>query len=138
MEKKLSEERASKQKVENCLLEVEKRCSMLDCDLKQSQQKINELVKQKDKLSEDVEILTLKIEQETQKRCLTQNDLKMQTQHVNALRMTEKQLKQENNHLAEIKLTLEKQNNELRKERQDADGQMKEIQDQLEAEQYFS
>ncbi|KAM6463387.1 rho-associated protein kinase 2 isoform 4-T4 [Liasis olivaceus] len=138
MEKKLSEERASKQKVENCLLEVEKRCSMLDCDLKQSQQKINELLKQKDKLSEDVENLNLKIEQETQKRCLTQNDLKMQTQHVNALRMTEKQLKQENNHLVEIKISLEKQNNELRKERQDADGQMKEIQDQLEAEQYFS
>ncbi|XP_042304378.1 rho-associated protein kinase 2 isoform X2 [Sceloporus undulatus] len=138
MEKKLLEERVSKQKVENCLLEVEKRCSMLDCDLKQSQQKINELLKQKDKLNEDVENLTLKIEQETQKRCLTQNDLKMQTQHVNALKMTEKQLKQENNHLLEIKLSLEKQNNELRKERQDADGQMKELQDQLEAEQYFS
>ncbi|XP_015271898.1 PREDICTED: rho-associated protein kinase 2 [Gekko japonicus] len=138
MEKKLLEERVSKQKVENCLLEVEKRCSMLDCDLKQSQQKINELLKQKDKLNEDVKNLALKIEQETQKRCLTQNDLKMQTQHVNSLKMSEKQLKQENNHLLEIKLSLEKQNNELRKERQDADGQMKELQDQLEAEQYFS
>lgn len=62
-----------------------------------------------------VENLTLKIEQETQKRCLTQNDLKMQTQQVNALKVTEKQLKQENNHLLEIKLNLEKQNNELRK-----------------------
>ncbi|XP_043398193.1 rho-associated protein kinase 2 isoform X1 [Chelonia mydas] len=138
MEKKLLEERASKQKVENSLLEIEKRCSMLDCDLKQSQQKINELLKQKDKLNEDVKNLTLKIEQETQKRCLTQNDLKMQTQQVNTLKMSEKQLKQENNHLLEIKLSLEKQNNELRKERQDADGQMKELQDQLEAEQYFS
>ncbi|XP_039385746.1 rho-associated protein kinase 2 isoform X2 [Mauremys reevesii] len=138
MEKKLLEERASKQKVENGLLEIEKRCSMLDCDLKQSQQKINELLKQKDKLNEDVKNLTLKIEQETQKRCLTQNDLKMQTQQVNTLKMSEKQLKQENNHLLEIKLSLEKQNNELRKERQDADGQMKELQDQLEAEQYFS
>ncbi|KAL7988060.1 hypothetical protein Chor_006979, partial [Crotalus horridus] len=138
MEKKLSEERATKQKVENCLLEVEKRCSILDCDLKQSQQKINELLKQKDKLSEDVENLTLKIEQETQKRCLIQNDFKMQTQQLNALKVSEKQLKQESNHLIEIKLSLEKQNNELRKERQDADGQMKEIQDQLEAEQYFS
>lgn len=59
--------------------------------------------------------MTLKIEQETQKRCLTQNDLKMQTQQVNTLKMSEKQLKQENNHLQEIKLSLEKQNNELRK-----------------------
>ncbi|KFP38391.1 Rho-associated protein kinase 2, partial [Chlamydotis macqueenii] len=138
MEKKLLEERALKQKVENRLLEAEKQRSMLDCDLKQSQQKINELLRQKDILNEDVKNLTLKIEQETQKRCLTQNDLKMQTQQVNSLKMSEKQLKQENNHLQEIKLSLEKQNNELRKERQDADGQMKELQDQLEAEQYFS
>ncbi|XP_013359812.1 PREDICTED: rho-associated protein kinase 2 isoform X1 [Chinchilla lanigera] len=138
MEKKLWEERALKQKVENLLLESEKRCSMLDCDLKQSQQKLSELLTQKEVLSEDVRNLTLKIEQETQKRCLTQNDLKMQTQQVNTLRMSEKQLKQENNHLVEMKLSLEKQNTELRKERQDADGQMKELQDQLEAEQYFS
>ncbi|KAK2493511.1 hypothetical protein MC885_021542 [Smutsia gigantea] len=138
MEKKLLEERTLKQKVENLLLEAEKRCSIFDCDLKQSQQKINELLKQKDLLNEDVRNLTLKIEQETQKRCLTQNDLKMQTQQVNTLKMSEKQLKQENNHLLEMKMSLEKQNAELRKERQDADGQMKELQDQLEAEQYFS
>ena len=59
--------------------------------------------------------MTLKIEQETQKRCLTQNDLKMQTQQVNTLKMSEKQLKQENNHLMEMKINLEKQNAELRK-----------------------
>lgn len=138
MEKKLLEERSLKQKVENLLLEAEKRCSILDCDLKQSQQKLNELLKQKDVLNEDVRNLTLKIEQETQKRCLMQNDLKMQTQQVNTLKMSEKQIKQENNHLMEMKMNLEKQNAELRKERQDADGQMKELQDQLEAEQYFS
>lgn len=59
--------------------------------------------------------LTLKIEQETQKRCLMQNDLKMQTQQVNTLKMSEKQIKQENNHLMEMKMNLEKQNAELRK-----------------------
>ncbi|XP_063298226.1 rho-associated protein kinase 2 isoform X2 [Pelobates fuscus] len=138
MEKKLQDERASKQRLENNLLDVEKQCSMLDCDLKQAKQKINELDALKDKLTEDVKNLTLKTEQETQKRSLTQNDLKMQLQQVNALKMSEKQLKQEINHLTEIKLSFEKQNSELRKERQDADGQMKELQDQLEAEQYFS
>ncbi|ELW72023.1 Rho-associated protein kinase 2 [Tupaia chinensis] len=53
MEKKLLEERTLKQKVENLLLEAEKKCSILDCDLKQSQQKMNELLKQKDVLNED-------------------------------------------------------------------------------------
>ncbi|MGH0120680.1 UNVERIFIED_CONTAM: hypothetical protein FKN15_035066 [Acipenser sinensis] len=138
MEKKLQEERTSKMKVENLLLEVEKQCSMLDCDLKQSHQKLEEVYRQKEKLTEEVKNLTLKTEQETQKRSLTQNDLKMQSQQVNSLKVSEKQLKQEINHLLEIKSTLEKQNSELRKERQDADGQMKELQDQFEAEQYFS
>lgn len=44
-----------------------------------------------------------------------QNDLKMQTQQVNTLKMSEKQIKQENNHLMEMKTNLEKQNAELRK-----------------------
>ncbi|KAG8445650.1 hypothetical protein GDO86_010436 [Hymenochirus boettgeri] len=138
MEKKLQEERMSKQKLENSLLETEKQYSMLDRDLKQAKQKINDLEAQKEKLTEDVKNMTLKTEQEAQKRSLTQNDLKVQIQQVNILKMSEKQLKQEINHLTEIKLNMEKQNNELRKERADADGQMKELQDQLEAEQYFS
>lgn len=62
-----------------------------------------------------VKNLTLKIEQETQKRNLTQNDLKAQNQQLNSLRTSEKQLKQEMNHLLDIKRSLEKQNQELRK-----------------------
>ncbi|KAJ8289497.1 hypothetical protein GJAV_G00002010 [Gymnothorax javanicus] len=138
LEQKLTEERALKLQVENRLLQQEKQSSMLDCDYKQSLQKLEELRRQKDKLTEEVKNLSLKIEQETQKRSLTQNDLKAQGQQLNALRMSEKQLKQEVNHLLDIRQSLEKQNQELRKERQDADGQMKELQDQLEAEQYFS
>ncbi|XP_064158819.1 rho-associated protein kinase 2 isoform X1 [Anguilla rostrata] len=138
MEQKLQEERALKLQVENKMLELEKQSSMLDCDYKQSQQKLEELRRHKEKLTEEVKNLTLRIEQETQKRSLTQNDLKAQCQQLNALRMSEKQLKQEVNHLLDIRHSLEKQNQELRKERQDADGQMKELQDQLEAEQYFS
>uniref|UniRef100_A0A674C588 Rho-associated protein kinase 2 n=1 Tax=Salmo trutta TaxID=8032 RepID=A0A674C588_SALTR len=138
MEQKLQEERASKLRVENRMLELEKHSSMLDCDYKQSLQKLDELRRHKERLTEEVKNLTLKIEQETQKRSLTQNDLKAQNQQLNTLRTSEKQLKQEANHLLEIKRSLEKQNQELRKERQDSDGQMKELQDQLEAEQYFS
>lgn len=59
MEKKLLEERTLKQKVENLLLEAEKKCSILDCDLKQSQQKTNELLKQKDVLNEDVSMFLI-------------------------------------------------------------------------------
>uniref|UniRef100_A0A7N9AUK7 Rho-associated protein kinase n=1 Tax=Mastacembelus armatus TaxID=205130 RepID=A0A7N9AUK7_9TELE len=138
MEQKLAEERATKMRLENRILELEKHSSMMDCDYKQALQKLDELRRHKDHLTEEVKNLTLKIEQETQKRNLTQNDLKAQNQQLNTLRTSEKQLKQETNHLLDIKRSLEKQNQELRKERQVADGQMKELQDQLEAEQYFS
>ncbi|KAI4893397.1 hypothetical protein NFI96_027446, partial [Prochilodus magdalenae] len=138
LEQKLQEERSSKLRVENRLLELEKQSSMLDCDYKQALQKLEELRRHKDRLTEEVKNLSLRIEQEMQKRSLTQNDLKVQNQQLSTLRTSEKQLKQEINHLLDIKRSLEKQNTELRKERQDSDGQMKELQDQLEAEQYFS
>uniref|UniRef100_A0A8C5GVS9 non-specific serine/threonine protein kinase n=1 Tax=Gouania willdenowi TaxID=441366 RepID=A0A8C5GVS9_GOUWI len=136
MEQKLAEERAAKLRLENRILELEKHSSMMDCDYKQALQKLDELRRHKDRLTEEVKNLTLKIEQETQKRILTQNDLKAQNQQLSMLKTSEKQLKQEANHLLDIKRSLEKQVQEL--QRQDADGQMKELQDQLEAEQYFS
>uniref|UniRef100_A0A8C2XKH4 non-specific serine/threonine protein kinase n=1 Tax=Cyclopterus lumpus TaxID=8103 RepID=A0A8C2XKH4_CYCLU len=136
MDQKLAEERVAKLRLENRILDLEKHSSMMDCDYKQALQKLDELRRHKDRLTEEVKNLTLKIEQETQKRNLTQNDLKAQNQQLNSLRTSEKQLKQEANHLLDIKRSLEKQNQELRK--QDTDGQMKELQDQLEAEQYFS
>uniref|UniRef100_A0A8C2IFI9 Rho-associated protein kinase 2 n=1 Tax=Cyprinus carpio TaxID=7962 RepID=A0A8C2IFI9_CYPCA len=138
LEQKLQEERSSKLRVENRMLELEKKNSMLDCDYKQSLQKLEELRRHKERLTEEVKNLSLKIEQEVQKRTLTQNDLKVQNQQLSTLRTSEKQLKQEINHLLEIKRSLEKQNMELTSSRQDSDGQMKELQDQLEAEQYFS
>lgn len=115
MEQKLAEERAAKLRLENRILELEKHSSMMDCDYKQALQKLDELRRHKDRLTEEVKNLTLKIEQETQKRNLTQNDLKAQNQQLNSLRTSEKQLKQETNHLLDIKRSLEKQNQELRK-----------------------
>lgn len=156
MQQKLAEERAAKLRLENRILELEKHSSMMDCDYKQALQKLDELRRHKDQLSEEVrrknevssdwksqlswniekqkensyylckqyerhpfifqmKNLTLKIEQETQKRNLTQNDLKAQTQQLSSLRTSEKQLKQEMNHLLDIKRSLEKQNQELRK-----------------------
>ncbi|KAF5885485.1 rho-associated protein kinase 2 isoform X1, partial [Clarias magur] len=138
LEQKLQAERSAKLQVENRLLELEKHNSMLDCDYKQAMHKLDEQCRHKDQLTEEVKNLSLKIEQEVQKRILTQNDLKVQNQQLSTLKTSEKQLKQETNHLLDIKRSLEKQIMELRKERQDSDGQMKELQDQLEAEQYFS
>uniref|UniRef100_A0A8D3DW85 Rho-associated protein kinase 1 n=1 Tax=Scophthalmus maximus TaxID=52904 RepID=A0A8D3DW85_SCOMX len=126
---KMSEENGARMRAESRVVEVEKQCSMLEFDLKQSVQKMEQLMKQKERLEDDVKNLRVQLEQESSKRVLSQNDLKSRTQEVDRLRCTEKQLKQENNTALESKRSLEFQGNE---------GQMRELQDQLEAEQYFS
>lgn len=66
-------------------------------------------------VSAQVKNLSLRLEQEIHKRSLSQSDLKMQNQQVSVLRSSEKQLKQELNHLLDMKQALEKQNQELRR-----------------------
>uniref|UniRef100_A0A8C6LLD8 Rho-associated protein kinase 1 n=1 Tax=Nothobranchius furzeri TaxID=105023 RepID=A0A8C6LLD8_NOTFU len=133
MLQKMGEETGARMRAESRVLEVEKQCSMLEFDLKQSVQKMEQLMKQKERLEEDVKSLRMQLEQESSKRCLAQNDLKIRMQDVDRLRCSEKQLKQEINTALESKRSLEFQLAQLTKY-----GQMRELQDQLEAEQYFS
>ncbi|KAM6444955.1 rho-associated protein kinase 1 isoform 1-T1 [Rhynochetos jubatus] len=138
MEKKVKEERAAREKAENRIVQAEKQCSMLDFDLKQSQQKLEHLLEQKERLEDEVKNLTLQLEQETNKRIMAQNDLKAQAFEADNLKGSEKQLKQEINTLLEAKRLLEFELAQLAKQYRGNEGQMRELQDQLEAEQYFS
>ncbi|KFP23232.1 Rho-associated protein kinase 1, partial [Egretta garzetta] len=138
MEKKVKEERAAREKAENRIVQAEKQCSMLDFDLKQSQQKLEHLLEQKERLEDEVKNLTLQLEQETNKRIMAQNELKMQAFEADNLKGSEKQLKQEINTLLEAKRLLEFELAQLAKQYRGNEGQMRELQDQLEAEQYFS
>ncbi|XP_030627012.1 rho-associated protein kinase 2 [Chanos chanos] len=138
MERNLAEERSVKQQLENSLMELEKKNSILDRDYKQARHELDQLHTQRDELAKEVEELNVKVQQEAQKRNLSQADLKAQRSEVNTLRSSEKKLKQEVNHLLDLKHNLEKQNQELRREREDAEAQLKEIQDTLESEQYFT
>ncbi|KAM9387125.1 rho-associated protein kinase 1 isoform 2-T2 [Phaethornis superciliosus] len=138
MEKKVKEERAAREKAENRIVQAEKQCSMLDFDLKQSQQKLEHLLQQKERLEDEVKNLTLQLEQEANKRIMAQNELKAQAFEADNLKGSEKQLKQEINTLLEAKRLLEFQLAQLAKQYRGNEGQMRELQDQLEAEQYFS
>ncbi|XP_059692182.1 rho-associated protein kinase 1 isoform X2 [Gavia stellata] len=138
MEKKVKEERAAREKAENRIVQAEKQCSMLDFDLKQSQQKLEHLLEQKERLEDEVKNLTLQLEQETNKRIMAQNELKVQAFEADNLKGSEKQLKQEINTLLEAKRLLEFELAQLAKQYRGNEGQMRELQDQLEAEQYFS
>uniref|UniRef100_A0A8C1KV89 non-specific serine/threonine protein kinase n=1 Tax=Cyprinus carpio TaxID=7962 RepID=A0A8C1KV89_CYPCA len=113
MEHKLLEERSAKQQLENRLMQLEKENSVLYCDYKQAKHELQELRSLKEKLTEEVEVLSVRVQQETQKKTLFQADLNVQRQEVSTLRSSEKHLKQELNHLLELKLSLEKQSQEL-------------------------
>uniref|UniRef100_A0A671XTM8 non-specific serine/threonine protein kinase n=1 Tax=Sparus aurata TaxID=8175 RepID=A0A671XTM8_SPAAU len=135
MSQKMSEENGARMRAESRVVEVEKQCSMLEFDLKQSVQKMEQLMKQKERLEDEVKSLRIQGEQESSKRSVAQSDLKSRMQEVDRLRCTEKQLKQEINTALESKRSLEFQLAQLTKGNE---GQMRELQDQLEAEQYFS
>ncbi|CAL8317979.1 unnamed protein product [Merluccius merluccius] len=134
----LQEERSLKQQVEGQLLQLEKEHSMLDHDYKQSQHTLDELRAHKHKLTEEVMTVTVRLEQEMQRRSLSQKELAVQSQEMTALRSVEKQLKQEVNRLLGLKQSLDEHNQELRREKQEADSQLKELKDQLETQQYFT
>uniref|UniRef100_A0A8C4EWM3 Rho-associated protein kinase 1 n=1 Tax=Dicentrarchus labrax TaxID=13489 RepID=A0A8C4EWM3_DICLA len=138
MLQKMSEENGARMRAESRVVEVEKQCSMLEFDLKQSVQKMEQLMKQKERLEDEVKNLRVQVEQESSKRLLAQSDLKGRMQEVDRLRCSEKQLKQETNTALESKRSLEFQLAQLTKQYRGNEGQMRELQDQLEAEQYFS
>lgn len=50
----MSEENIARMRAESRVLEVEKQCSMLEFDLKQSVQKMEQLMKQKERLEDEV------------------------------------------------------------------------------------
>uniref|UniRef100_A0A8C7ILV1 Rho-associated protein kinase 1 n=1 Tax=Oncorhynchus kisutch TaxID=8019 RepID=A0A8C7ILV1_ONCKI len=89
-------------------------------------------------LSSQVKGLRMQLEQESSKRLLAQNELKSRSQEADRLKGSEKQLKQEINAALESKRSLEFQLAQLTKQYRGNEGQMRELQDQLEAEQYFS
>uniref|UniRef100_A0A4W5QQM3 non-specific serine/threonine protein kinase n=1 Tax=Hucho hucho TaxID=62062 RepID=A0A4W5QQM3_9TELE len=135
---KVSEESGARMRAESRVVEVEKQCSMLEFDLKQSVQKMEQLMKQKERLEDEVQGLRMHLEQESSKRLLAQNELKSRSQEADRLKGSEKQLKQEINTALESKRSLEFQLAQLTKQYRGNEGQMRELQDQLEAEQYFS
>ncbi|KAG5276673.1 hypothetical protein AALO_G00108410 [Alosa alosa] len=138
MERKLQEEHNCKVQLEDRLLDLQKQNSLLDCDYKQAQGKLDELRAHKDKLAQQVERLLVQVEEASQRDSQTQRELKEQSQTLQTLRSAERRLQQEISTLTDFKVSLEQTNQELRREREEAEGQAKEFKDQLESEQYFT
>lgn len=61
VQQKMSEEIGARMRAESRVVEVEKQCSMLEFDLKQSVQKMEQLMKQKERLEDEARCLCYNI-----------------------------------------------------------------------------
>lgn len=61
VQQKMSEENGARMRAESRVVEVEKQCSMLEFDLKQSVQKMEQLMKQKERLEDEASSLHFNI-----------------------------------------------------------------------------
>lgn len=82
--------------------------------------------------------LILQLERESQKRSLLQNDQSVLSAEMVVLRSRERQLQRELEAARDVARSLEEELHKLRTIKSVDDLQMRELQDQLEAEQYFS
>nr|CAH0106470.1 unnamed protein product [Daphnia galeata] len=135
---KLQEEKASRQKAENQWQERERQISMLSVDYRQIQQQLNKLEGDHRQEVDKTKGLILQLEQESQKRSLLQNDQSVLSAEMAVLRSRERQLQRELEAARDVARSLEEELHKLRTIKSVDDLQMRELQDQLEAEQYFS
>ncbi|XP_057329062.1 rho-associated protein kinase 1 isoform X1 [Microplitis mediator] len=135
---KLSEEKSGRQRAELLAQEKERQTSMLSVDYRQIQQRLQKLEGEHRQEVEKVKALQGQVEQEQQKRNLLQSDLAQQSSDAGRLRAREQQLVNEVSQLREAKRQIDEELNNLKTQRNVDLLQTKELQEQLEAEAYFS
>ncbi|XP_063242654.1 rho-associated protein kinase 2 [Bacillus rossius redtenbacheri] len=138
LQAKLNEEKSARQKADLQCQEKERQMSMLSVDYRQIQQRLQKLEGEHRQENEKVRTLHSQVEQEQQKKCALQAELGVQSSEVAHLRAREAQLGREVGQLREGRRALEEELHRVKTARSVDDLQMKELQDQLEAEQYFS
>ncbi|KAG5887882.1 hypothetical protein JTB14_015534 [Gonioctena quinquepunctata] len=138
LQTKLNEEKNARQKADLNFQEKERQISMLSVDYRQIQQRLQKLEGEYRQEMEKVKALHSQIEQEQQKKTILQSEMSQQTAELAKVKAKESQLAQELIHLQDIKRTLEEELTRMKSNWQRDQLQMKELQENLETEQYFT
>ncbi|XP_052256843.1 rho-associated protein kinase 2-like [Dreissena polymorpha] len=138
MQRKFENEERKRKTVEEQLLSVEKERSGLSVDLQQLRNQVSALQADLFREAEKSRNLSLQVEQEIQRRSLIQTDYKNQTAELAKFKSKEKHLHGDMEEVQREKSELVEEIKKLKEEMSLNDLQLKEIQDQFEAEQYFS
>ncbi|XP_018568813.1 rho-associated protein kinase 1 isoform X2 [Anoplophora glabripennis] len=138
LQTKLNEEKSARQKADLNSQEKERQISMLSVDYRQIQQRLQKLEGEYRQEVEKVKALHSQIEQEQQKKTILQSEVGQQATELAKLKARESQLTAELTKLQELKRTLEEELLRVKSNWQRDQLQMKELQESLETEQYFS
>jgi serine/threonine protein kinase len=138
LQAKLNEEKSARQKADLNSQEKERQISMLSVDYRQIQQRLQKLEGEHRQEIEKVKALHSQLEQEQQKKTILQSEMGQHISEIAKLKARESQLVIELNQVQEAKKKIEEDLFKIKRDWQMEQLQMKELQDSLEAEQYFS
>uniref|UniRef100_A0A182PT53 non-specific serine/threonine protein kinase n=1 Tax=Anopheles epiroticus TaxID=199890 RepID=A0A182PT53_9DIPT len=137
-DQELAEEKLARQKAEQNSQEKERQLSMLSVDYRQIQQRLQKLEGEYRQESEKVVALHSQLEQEQSKKNSLLSEISLQSSEVAHLKSKELQSQKELQQLRDARKKLEEDISNVKKQHNTDILQMKEVQDQLEVEQYFS
>lgn len=138
LQAKLNEEKSARQKADLHSQDKERQMSMLSVDYRQIQQRLQKLEGEYRQEVEKVKALQANLEQEQQKKSSLASDLGLANSEVAGLKARETQLTSEVALLRQSKKSVEEELHKVKAQRSVDNLQMKELQDQIEAEQHFS
>lgn len=138
LQAKLNEEKLARQKADQISQEKERQISMLSVDYRQIQQRLQKLEGEYRQETEKVGVMHSQLEQEQLKKSSLLSEFSLQSSEVAHLKSREVQLNKEVQQLRELKKKFEEDMSRVKNAHNADILQMKELQDQLEAEQYFS
>ncbi|XP_055847217.1 rho-associated protein kinase 1 isoform X2 [Episyrphus balteatus] len=138
LQTKLNEEKSARIKSDHSSQEKERQITMLSVDYRQIQQRLQKLEGEWRQETEKAMVLQSQLDQEQSKKNNLVSELNLQSSEVAHLKSREGQLQKEVNQLRETKRKFEEDIVQIKNAHNKDILSMKELQDQLEAEQYFS
>ncbi|KAF7268408.1 hypothetical protein GWI33_018469 [Rhynchophorus ferrugineus] len=138
LQTKLNEEKSARQKADLNSQEKERQMLMLSVDYRQIQQRLQKLEGEHRQEVEKGKALQSQVEQEQQKKTVLQSDISHYLNEIDKLKAKENVLTTDLNNLQQSKRILEEELFKSKRTWQLEQLQIKELQDSLETEQYFS
>merc|ERR1719495_2446833 len=138
LEAKLDQEKLSRQRAETQSQEKARELSMLTVDNRQLQYRLDKLEADYRQESEKVRSYASQLERVLEEKSLMQSDMSVRASEITLLKTNEKRLIRDSSESRERFKSLEEELHKIRSARAVEDLQRKELEDQLEAESYFS